>query len=565
MYVEDLKNDFYNLLIGKRILLLVNYDVDAICACKILLHLFHFENILYTLVPVQGVKDLQDAFEANTEVNYVIFLNCGGTIDVVDALQPEDNVVLFIADSHKPTDVCNVYNNRQVRLLGKPDDDENIPSFEDIFQEDETDDEGLESEGDGVGDEEESRANKRRRMDEGAIMKRRERRLWEEKRNRIMFEYSQFSYYGRSSAVLMYELSWKLSKDNNDLLWWAIVGATEQILMGKVENQQYVLETGNLQSHVSRLAPQPGEDEEELNTAVRITYDKDLQLALYRHWTVEASLKNSSYTACKLKLWTLRGEKRLFELLAEMGLPLAQSRQKFRAMDLALRHEFHSMVEKQADKYGMTNIVYASFTLQFGFGNCYCASDVVYAMLALLEASTKGSSSCERFMIAMDCLSRQKKGMLDDGIDKAKLVLICIFKQVQNLLDMKQVVSAGPFVYVILQEGSLDVKPFSHPHCLTLLAQFALRAYVATSRNRKAPNLPIIASAPLDVEDGTCLVVGLPPVSEDSPKNFFGKAFEQAAEETHSRVALDFFDSSVMQLKVDDRPKFFDALISLLA
>nr|CAD7442212.1 unnamed protein product [Timema bartmani] len=493
MYVEDLKKDFYNLLVGKRILLLVNYDVDAICACKILLHLFHFENILYTLVPVQGVKDLQDAFEANTEVNYVIFLNCGGTIDVVDALQPEEDVVLFIADSHKPTDVCNVYNNRQVRLLGKPDDDENIPPFEDIFQEDETDDEGVESEGDGAGDEDESRANKRRRMDEGAIMKRRERRLWEEKRNRT------------------------------------------------------------------------GEDEEQLNTAVRITYDKDLQLALYRHWTVEASLKNSSYTACKLKLWTLRGEKRLFELLAEMGLPLAQSRQKFRAMDLALRHEFHSMVEKQADKYGMTNIVYASFTLQFGFGNCYCASDVVYAMLALLEASTKGSSSCERFMTAMDCLSRQKKGMLDDGIDKAKLVLICIFKQVQNLLDMKQVVSAGPFVYVILQEGSLDVKPFSHPHCLTLLAQFALRAYVATSRNRKAPNLPIIASAPLDVEDGTCLVVGLPPVSEDSPKNFFGKAFEQAAEETHSRVALDFFDSSVMQLKVDDRPKFFDALISLLA
>jgi hypothetical protein len=31
----------------------------------------------------------------------------------------------------------------------------------------------------------------------------------------------------------MYELSWKMSRDNNDLLWWAIVGHTEQYLMLK--------------------------------------------------------------------------------------------------------------------------------------------------------------------------------------------------------------------------------------------------------------------------------------------------------------------------------------------
>jgi len=43
----------------------------------------------------------------------------------------------------------------------------------------------------------------------------------------------QFSFYGPSTAVLMYNLSWRMSRDNNDLLWWAIVGYTEQFLLLK--------------------------------------------------------------------------------------------------------------------------------------------------------------------------------------------------------------------------------------------------------------------------------------------------------------------------------------------
>lgn len=34
----------------------------------------------------------------------------------------------------------------------------------------------------------------------------------------------------------------------------AIVGVTEQYLLGKVEKQQYVLDTGVLQGHVSKLS-----------------------------------------------------------------------------------------------------------------------------------------------------------------------------------------------------------------------------------------------------------------------------------------------------------------------
>lgn len=51
----------------QRCLLLVNFDIDAICACKILQQLFKNDNIVYTLAPVQGLQDLIKAYEDNAQ------------------------------------------------------------------------------------------------------------------------------------------------------------------------------------------------------------------------------------------------------------------------------------------------------------------------------------------------------------------------------------------------------------------------------------------------------------------------------------------------------------------
>ena len=70
------------------------------------------------------------------------------------------------------------------------------------LQSEEEDEGGSDAGSGGEGGEEESHQDKRRRLDEEAILKRRERRLWEEKRDRLMFDYTQFSYYGRSVSLL---------------------------------------------------------------------------------------------------------------------------------------------------------------------------------------------------------------------------------------------------------------------------------------------------------------------------------------------------------------------------
>ena len=71
--------------------------------------------------------------------------------------------------------------------------DEEIPKYETIFhdesEEDDRDDEEDDEERD---DENGDYGNKRKkRFDESAILKRRERRLWEDKRAKILFEYQQ--------------------------------------------------------------------------------------------------------------------------------------------------------------------------------------------------------------------------------------------------------------------------------------------------------------------------------------------------------------------------------------
>ncbi|XP_058835434.1 cell division control protein 45 homolog [Topomyia yanbarensis] len=563
MFVDDLRTDFYQRLIGKRILVIVNYDIDAICASKILQALFKYDNMLYSIVPIMGMSGVVRAYAENKDdVKFVLLINCGGCVDIVEVLQPQRDVIFYICDSHRPYHVCNVYSDEQVRILGEVNPEESIPEFDAIFQDSESEEEDVEEEDvDNSDDDGEGRSREQNRIQqiEQQLLKRRQRREWEDKRIKLMFEYTQFSYYGNSSALLIFELAWRLSKDSIDLLWWAIVGLTEQLLLGKIESSTYTLATDRVQSHVSRLTNKASD--QTIQTSVKINFENDLHLVLYRHWSVLDSLKFSIYPACKMKLWTYKGEKVMHELLVDMGLPLVHAKQTFNAMDLVLRKEFYDKMENFSEKYNLPDIVYGSFILQYGYRNKYSAADYVYSMLAILESVKKDRSPETCFLQSMDALSRNNKQILDDGIEICKTLVSAIFKQVQSSLEMHAIYSAGPFLYFILQE---EIPFFTCPYGLIMLARFLLRGHVAISRNRRARELPLIAVAPIDLSRGFSLLVGTPPVCEDS-KNFFGKAFEQAALKSGAIISQDFFETSVIQIRHSDCTKFLDALTVLLS
>lgn len=115
----------------------------------------------------------------------------------------------------------------------------------------------------------------------------------------------------------MFELAWSLNKDDKEMLWLTIVALTEQMLLGKLEESKYNIELGSLQAHATRLHNRSNDSE--VKTSLKITFEKDLRLVLHKHWSVESSLKFSTFTSCRLKLWTLKGDRKLHQLLAEMG------------------------------------------------------------------------------------------------------------------------------------------------------------------------------------------------------------------------------------------------------
>uniref|UniRef100_A0A8C1DHY4 CDC45 cell division cycle 45 homolog (S. cerevisiae) n=1 Tax=Cyprinus carpio carpio TaxID=630221 RepID=A0A8C1DHY4_CYPCA len=540
--------------------LFVSPDIDALCACKVLQALFHCDQVQYTLVPVAGWQDLGTAFmEHKEQYQYFVLINCGANVDLLETLQPEEDSVFFICDTHRPVDVVNVYNDTQIKLLIKQDDDLGVPSYDDIFRDDEEDEE----EGEDSGNESDGSAEpsgKRRRYDEARFI------IMSYMRE-ILFDYEQYEFHGTSAALVMFELAWVMSKDTKDMLWWSVIGVTDQWVHDKIPHMKYVTDIATLQRHVSRHNHRNEDEENSLSIdCMRITFEYDLRLVLYQHWSLYESICNSCYTSCSFKLWSINGQKKLQEFLADMGLPLKQVRQKFNSMDMAIKENLREVIEESANKFSMKDIRVQTFAVHFGFKNRFLASDVVHAAAALLENVEKDETPADNFIKALDCLSRSNLERLHLGIDLAKRKLKAIQQTVASCICTNLILSQGPFLYCHLLEGTPDVKLFSKPLALTLLCKYLLKAFVCSTRNKRCKILPLIMAAPLDVEKGTVIVLGIPPESETSDKkNFFGRAFEKAAESTSSRTLHDHFDTSVIELKMEDRGKFLDALITLLS
>uniref|UniRef100_A0A8C5YUL5 Cell division cycle 45 n=1 Tax=Marmota marmota marmota TaxID=9994 RepID=A0A8C5YUL5_MARMA len=521
MFVSDFRKEFYELVQSQRVLLFVASDVDALCACKILQALFQCDHVQYTLVPVSGWQELETAFLEHKE---------------------------------------------QIKLLIKQDDDLEVPAYDDIFRDEEEENEehsGNDSDGS-------EPSEKRTRLEEEIVqqtMKRRQRREWEARRRDILFDYEQYEYHGTSSAMVMFDLAWMMSKDLNDMLWWAIVGLTDQWVQDKITQMKYVTDVGILQRHVSRHNHRNEDEENTLSVdCTRISFEYDLRLVLYQHWSLHDSLCNTNYTAARFKLWSVHGQKRLQEFLADMGLPLKQVKQKFQSMDISLKENLREMIEESANKFGMKDMRVQTFSIHFGFKHKFLASDVVFATMSLMESPEKDSSGTDHFIQALDSLSRSNLDKLYLGLELAKKQLRATQQTIASCLCTNLVISQGPFLYCSLMEGTPDVMLFSKPASLSLLSKHLLKSFVCSTKNRRCKLLPLVMAAPLSTEQGTVTVVGIPPETDGSDrKNFFGRAFEKAAESTSSRTLHNHFDLSVIELKAEDRSKFLDALVSLLS
>lgn len=135
--------------------------------------------------------------------------------------------------------------------------------------------------------------------------------------------YYRGTFYGKPTSSVIYELSVQLNKDSKEMLWWRIVGITDQQIHEKLDSDLFNLEIDSCSNEVSRLIPNQQEDEpdyEESKEGMQkdlfalsytthnreignIRAEPEFKFMLLRHWTLFDSINNSNYTVAKLGLW----------------------------------------------------------------------------------------------------------------------------------------------------------------------------------------------------------------------------------------------------------------------
>jgi len=270
------------------------------------------------------------------------------------------------------------------------------------------------------------------------------RELHRQRRNRIRTHYSSGSYHASPSAWTAYTLSRQLRfGDTPDLLWLACVGVTDAYLHGRLDVAGYGAMTVSLKQHVSRLFPNELVDRagravyaEELEadstgsgglssgnatgsrawTQIglsengRILSQNEYKFMLLRHTSLWDSLLHSNFVASKLQIWTSSGRQRLMELLAKMGFPLDQCRQPWAFVGVGLRRRLKERMEDCTEEYGLGNLSYTGFVRVTGYKSLLSASDMSYAVTALLECSAAAIDGATK--------SDSKEGDKDDMLSE---------------------------------------------------------------------------------------------------------------------------------------------------
>ncbi|KAJ5673498.1 hypothetical protein N7507_002625 [Penicillium longicatenatum] len=249
--------------------------------------------------------------------------------------------------------------------------------------------------------------------------------------------YSSGTSYSEPISSLIYSLASELGREDNDLLWLAIIGVSSLELSGRTMTGVGISNTSDsggsagwggqrgehirqiLRDEVHRLnPPDPLEQNRDIRgeihgvipTTARSPTDTSIRLSpeprflLVRHWSLYESMLHSPYLAPRLHVWTENGRKRLHKLFAKMGISLTQCHQYYTHMDMELKRVLRGRLLKYAPMYGLDGLVPPEpsgnsssregwgFVRCWGWKACLSATDVGVILGAMLEVGPHETS-----------------------------------------------------------------------------------------------------------------------------------------------------------------------------
>jgi len=252
-----------------------------------------------------------------------------------------------------------------------------------------------------------------------------QRERHQDRLDRIRAYYNEGSFYGTPAAYIAFEIASQLRFGNEgDLLWLACVGVTDAYLHSRLDMTGYAFLASELRHKCQQVYPDNryertinyvyaedligGDDGSggggnggDVRTKItfsengRIYAQDDYRFFLLRHSSLLESMVQSDYVSTKLQVWTKKGQQRLMEMLAKMGYPLDECKQPFVFMKPSLRRRLKDKISDNAEEYNLEHFKYSSFMRVTGYNSLVSASDMSYAVTALLERDPPTSSAAD--------------------------------------------------------------------------------------------------------------------------------------------------------------------------
>lgn len=382
--------------------------------------------------------------------------------------------------------------------------------------------------------------------------------------------YNMGMSYSEPVSSLLYSLASDLGREDNDLLWLAVVGVSslelsshmpsdlhnpmvphshhtswqvtrhkqiQQVLMDEVHrlNPERISGSGvsSPTEYASKSSP--------TDSSIRLSPEP--RLVLLRHWSLYESMLHSPFLASRLHTWNDSGKKRLHKMLAKMGVSLQQCKQVWTHMDVELKKTLRDRLSQYAGLYGIEGIVPPGgrsgkegwgFIKSWGWKASLSAIDVVTLVGAILDvgphhaissvAGPETGASSQRstasladdqrnttnnFFPAYDALAPTHPTLLVSAVPLAQHLSRAILRTGTSLLSKNQIRHLRAFRMAVVKEGP-DLDLFAGSvGALIKLAGWLDQALRATGKGGYGKDdVPLVVAA-LDATEGSYVVIGL--------------------------------------------------------
>eukprot|EP01084_Bolivina_argentea_P104208 186603_1 len=411
-------------------------------------------------------------------------------------------------------------------------------------------------------------------------------------------EYYKYEYYALNSSNILYLMARKIQKDDNNMLWLGILGLTESFIYEKIDRDKYNECVSYYCDEVKRRNKTNSYKENEVsyNFGIdsvdssciishremdHIQFSTEFRFILMRFWTLYDSMYYSRYISTQLGVWKQKGKDELKYLLAKMALPLNEAKQPYNQMKREYKKKLPQLFREKLNCFNFDNLTFGSFTKQHGSHQSISASDMVYAITAVLESDFKidnkghididididdnkdnnennediffdNNAWQSNFFYGYDTLNVNKQNLLRVAISLAKKRQEEIVEMGIRLMEKRCIKTIGITRYCCIDNTNNSMNSnnkFQSPMLLCKLGLFIMDAYRAQT-NKKSKHF-ILASYNDKLNNYT--VVGIPAKKYigDVNRSPFYTSFEEARKRVNANAKIVFFEGHVIQIHKD--------------